>query len=375
MGAEIDQSQAASVLSDITQGTPMENRPFGGPSIAEARNAEEAHTIMQQVAAGQENAPIDPDEYLNTPPTEQPPEPQAQEQQEAQPQPQEQAKPEGEIYKGLQLPDGTQVDVPVEQLAQRYHEHAILEKQNQMYEGFRREEAEDFNQRFAEYSERLTAHMKEVAILKQTIGVGQAPDASKLDPDDPESVAAFKQQQQDFNRYQEAAKKIEEQIKNLSSSSGQQNALNTRKLQDIAVKLPKIFPEIMTKEGYAKVNAWLLEHGITDGYTSRFDIPGVWTLLNKAWRWDMAHGMGHKESKGKSKVALGRQAAGHQLQATARPGQVPRTLDGDPVNPVLQRQMSYASGGTFKQGGLTPESMRGVEQAIADGTTAPDQII
>ena len=244
-----------------------------------------------------------------------------------------------------------------------------------MYEGFRREEAEDFNQRFAEYDERLTAHMKEVAILKQTIGVGQAPDASKLDPDDPDSVAAFKQQQQDYNRYQEAAKKIEEQIKNLSSSNGQQNALNARKLQDIAVKLPKIFPEIMTKEGYAKVNSWLLEHGITDGYTSRFDIPGVWTLLNKAWRWDMAHGMGHKESKGKSKVALGRQAAGHQLQATARPRQVPRTLDGDPVNPVLQRQMGYASGGAFRQGGLTPDRIKGVEKAIVQGTTAPDQII
>ena len=77
MPPEIDQTQAASVMSDITQGTPMENRPFGGPSIAEARNAEEAHTIMQQVAAGQENVPIDPDDYLNTPPTEQPPEPQA----------------------------------------------------------------------------------------------------------------------------------------------------------------------------------------------------------------------------------------------------------------------------------------------------------
>ena len=84
--------------------------------------------------------------------------------------------------------------------------------------------------------------------------------------------------------------------------------------------------------------------------------------------------MGRKEGNSQSKkqkVALGRQAAGHQHQTSKKQGRnVMGSLEGDPVNPVLVRQMEHSLGRAVNASDPA-QSLRRAEIAIGKGLTDP----
>ena len=167
-------NEAAALLREVTKGTPMENvvpSEYGQPPATEEGETQPLSALVKEPLEGGEEGE------------------QTEEPADAAKQPEAE---EGEqIIKGLQLPDGKQVDVSTSEVAQVYHDYSLLQRENKTLEQMRGQTRQQYEQQINQVQQKMVDHVKELAAIKQLLGADQPPDFSAVDVNNPDSVAAY----------------------------------------------------------------------------------------------------------------------------------------------------------------------------------------
>lgn len=279
------------------------------------------------------------------------------------------------VLKGVELPDGQTGDVPIHDLLEAYNTKKSSEMQLKNYQGYLENYKKQSQEELNTYSDKYQQLAKQIATLKQSLGVPTPPDPSKIDENDPASVTKFKEAQARYNAHQSAGKTVDDMFKELTESAKKEaQARSGRAVQEMGLWLPGVFPQLYSKnvETQKSVVKTLAEYGIKtqEDLIARSDRT-FWKLINDVHSLKSTANKGREKlNRGKSrpKYSLGRKPTA-QHRAAAKAGRFNQNAFSDNPVQALQYRNAMAQRESVNIGNNTKSDIDALQKAV-DSVTA-----